>query len=110
MSLVGPHRDEIVLSLGMLPAKGYASHGESWSFALALRLGSFQLLRADGVEPVLVLDDVFAELDAVRRERLASGVRVAEQVLVTAAVGEDVPELLAGQRFRVAAGEVRPDA
>jgi len=110
MSLVGPHRDEIVLSLGMLPAKGYASHGESWSFALALRLGSFHLLRADGVEPVLVLDDVFAELDAVRRERLASGVRVAEQVLVTAAVGEDVPELLAGQRFRVAAGEVVPDA
>jgi DNA replication and repair protein RecF len=110
MSLVGPHRDEIVLSLGMLPAKGYASHGESWSFALALRLGSFHLLRADGVEPVLVLDDVFAELDAVRRERLASGVRVAEQVLVTAAVGEDVPELLAGQRFGVAAGEVVPDA
>lgn len=110
ISLVGPHRDEIVLSLGMLPAKGYASHGESWSFALALRLGSFQLLRADGVEPVLVLDDVFAELDAVRRERLASGVRVAEQVLVTAAVGEDVPELLAGQRFGVAAGEVVPNA
>src|SRR4051794_39974548 len=110
ISLVGPHRDEIVLSLGMLPAKGYASHGESWSFALALRLGSFQLLRADGVEPVLVLDDVFAELGAVRRERLASGVRVAEQVLVTAAVGEDVPELLAGQRFGVAAGEVVPNA
>ena len=94
----------------MLPAKGYASHGESWSFALALRLGSFHLLRADGVEPVLVLDDVFAELDSVRRERLASGVRVAEQVLVTAAVGADVPELLAGQRFRVAGGEVTPDA
>jgi DNA replication and repair protein RecF len=110
MSLVGPHRDEIVLSLGMLPAKGYASHGESWSFALALRLGSFHLLRADGVEPVLVLDDVFAELDAVRRVRLATGVRAAEQVLVTAAVGEDVPELLTGQRFRVAAGEVLPDA
>jgi DNA replication and repair protein RecF len=110
MSLVGPHRDDMVLSLGMLPAKGYASHGESWSFALALRLGSFHLLRADGVEPVLVLDDVFAELDSVRRERLASGVRAAEQVLVTAAVGEDVPELLAGRRFRVAAGEVTPDA
>jgi DNA replication and repair protein RecF len=110
MSLVGPHRDDIVLSLGMLPAKGYASHGESWSFALALRLGSFHLLRADGVEPVLVLDDVFAELDSVRRERLASGVRVAEQVLVTAAVAADVPELLAGQRFRVADGEVTADA
>jgi DNA replication and repair protein RecF len=110
VSLVGPHRDDIALSLSMLPAKGYASHGESWSFALALRLGSFHLLRADGVEPVLVLDDVFAELDSVRRERLASGVRVAEQVLVTAAVGADVPELLAGRRFRVAGGEVTPDA
>ena len=109
VSLVGPHRDDITLSLGMLPAKGYASHGESWSFALALRLGSFHLLRADGVEPVLVLDDVFAELDSIRRERLASGVRVAEQVLVTAAVGADVPELLAGRRFRVADGDVTPD-
>ena len=109
VSLVGPHRDDIALSLGMLPAKGYASHGESWSFALALRLGSFHLLRADGVEPVLVLDDVFAELDSIRRERLASGVRVAEQVLVTAAVGADVPELLAGQRFRVAGGDVTLD-
>ena len=109
VSLVGPHRDDIALSLGMLPAKGYASHGESWSLALALRLGSFHLLRADGVEPVLVLDDVFAELDSVRRERLASGVRVAEQVLVTAAVGADVPDLLAGRRFRVVEGEVEPD-
>jgi DNA replication and repair protein RecF len=109
VSLVGPHRDDIALFLGMLPAKGYASHGESWSLALALRLGSFLLLRADGVEPVLVLDDVFAELDSVRRERLASGVRVAEQVLVTAAVGADVPELLAGRRFRVVGGEVKPD-
>jgi DNA replication and repair protein RecF len=109
VSLVGPHRDDMVLSLGLLPAKGYASHGESWSFALALRLGGFHLLRADGVEPVLMLDDVFAELDSVRRERLASAVRVAEQVFVTAAVGADVPELLAGQRFRVAGGEVTPD-
>jgi DNA replication and repair protein RecF len=110
VSLVGPHRDDIALSLGTLPARGYASHGESWSFALALRLGSFHLLRADGVEPVLVLDDVFAELDSVRRERLAAGVRVAEQVLVTAAVGADVPDLLAGRRFRVAEGEVVTDA
>ncbi len=109
VSLVGPHRDDIVLSLGMLPAKGYASHGESWSFALALKLGSFQLLRADGVEPVLVLDDVFAELDTTRRERLAGGVSAAEQVLVTAAVGADVPELLQGQRFLVADGTVTSD-
>ena len=109
LSLVGPHRDDIMLSLGMLPAKGYASHGESWSFALALKLGSFQLLRADGVEPVLVLDDVFAELDTTRRERLAGGVSAAEQVLVTAAVGADVPDVLHGQRFVVADGTVTPD-
>ncbi|MDO5498377.1 MAG: DNA replication/repair protein RecF [Propionibacteriaceae bacterium] len=109
VSLVGPHRDDVLLSLGELPAKGYASHGESWSFALALRLGSFQLLRADGIEPVLVLDDVFAELDATRRERLAAGVVAAEQVLVTAAVDADVPAVLAGRRFRVAAGAVEPE-
>ncbi len=108
VSLVGPHRDDLVLSLGLLPAKGYASHGESWSFALALKLGSFALLRADGVEPVLILDDVFAELDTTRRERLAAGVSGAEQVLVTAAVGADVPEQLQGRRFTVADGEVAP--
>jgi DNA replication and repair protein RecF len=109
VSLVGPHRDDVVLSLGTLPAKGYASHGESWSFALALKLGSFHLLRSDGVEPVLVLDDVFAELDVTRRERLASGVSAAEQVLVTAAVVADVPAQLQGRRFVVAAGQVSPD-
>jgi DNA replication and repair protein RecF len=109
ISLVGPHRDDVTLSLGTLPAKGYASHGESWSFALALKLGSFHLLRSDGVEPVLVLDDVFAELDVTRRERLATGVSAAEQVLVTAAVGADVPLLLRGSRFMVSAGTVVPD-
>ncbi len=108
ISLVGPHRDDIALSLGPLPAKGYASHGESWSLALALRLGSFALLRSDAVEPVLVLDDVFAELDATRRSRLAESVVDAEQLLVTAAVEEDVPALLAGQRYRVRLGEVEP--
>ena len=72
MTLVGPHRDDLVLKLGPLPAKGYASHGESWSYALALRLASYELLRADGREPVLVLDDVFAELDE-RRRRAAGG-------------------------------------
>ncbi len=110
ISLVGPHRDDIALALGMLPAKGYASHGESWSLALALKLGSFQLLRTDGIEPVLVLDDVFAELDSTRRERLAAGVSAAEQVLVTAAVGADVPELLQGRRFLVGQGAVTLDA
>ena len=106
VSLVGPHRDELELTLDEHPAKGYASHGESWSFALALRLGSYELLRADGNEPVLVLDDVFAELDRRRRERLAEVSVAAEQVLVTAAVAEDVPSELAGARYLVADGEV----
>jgi len=106
VSLVGPHRDELVLELAGLPVKGYASHGESWSYALALRLASYELLRADGGEPVLVLDDVFAELDEGRRDRLAGLVSGAEQVLVTAAVPADVPETLAGSRWDVADGKV----
>jgi len=106
VSLVGPHRDDIALSIGDLPAKGYASHGESWSLALALRLASFELLRDDGDDPVLILDDVFAELDQGRRQQLADLVGDAEQVLVTAAVEADVPEQLMGQRFRVADGAV----
>ncbi len=105
--LVGPHRDDLELSLGGLPAKGYASHGESWSFALALRLGSYQLLRCDGAEPVLLLDDVFAELDTRRRARLAEVALAAEQVVVTAAVPADVPEELRGIRFDIYGGEVR---
>ncbi|GAB6900021.1 DNA replication/repair protein RecF [Kineosporia succinea] len=108
-SLVGPHRDDLLLSLGGLPAKGYASHGESWSFALALRLSSYDLLRGDGdesAEPVLILDDVFAELDAGRRERLAEMVAGAEQVLVTAAVADDVPKALSGGRVDVVKGSV----
>ncbi len=89
-----------------MPARGYASHGESWSLALALRLAAYQLLRAEGDDPVLMLDDVFAELDSVRRERLAELVADAEQVLVTAAVPEDVPAGLSGARFRVAEGVI----
>ncbi|MCL2666296.1 MAG: DNA replication/repair protein RecF [Micrococcales bacterium] len=113
VSLVGPHRDDVVLSLGGLPAKGYASHGESWSLALALRLGSWRLLTddplssgGDDAEPVLVLDDVFAELDTHRRDRLAALVADAAQVLVTAAVPDDVPSVLTGARFDVMDGEV----
>ncbi len=106
ISLVGPHRDELVLNLGPLPVKGYASHGESWSFALALRLASYDLLRAGGDDPILILDDVFAELDTERRARLAEMVAGAEQVLVTAAVPADVPEALAGARIEVAEGVV----
>jgi DNA replication and repair protein RecF len=118
ISLVGPHRDDVLLWLGhgpsptgtapqdRLPVKGYASHGESWSFALALRLASYDLLRADGDDPILILDDVFAELDTERRAQLADLVAGAEQVLVTAAVPEDVPAALAGARYVVADGEV----
>ncbi len=130
ISLVGPHRDELVLTLGhgpgdgsvggsvggsdggsddrgiRLPVKGYASHGESWSFALALKLASYDLLRSDGDDPILILDDVFAELDATRRQQLAELVADAEQVLVTAAVSADVPEVLAGVRYLVGDGEV----
>jgi DNA replication and repair protein RecF len=111
VSLVGPHRDELVLTLAhtmqeALPVKGYASHGESWSVALALRLASYELLKGDGGEPVLVLDDVFAELDTGRRERLATLVQGAEQVLVTAAVPGDVPEQLVGGRYDVHDGTV----
>ncbi len=132
--LVGPHRDDLVLTIGSghggdggvrgdggdgendgagaglrLPVKGYASHGESWSFALALRLASYDLLRADGDDPILILDDVFAELDVERRAQLAALVAGAEQVLVTAAVAADVPEALAGVRYVVAGGEVTRD-
>ncbi len=107
VTLVGPHRDELRLAIGELPAKGYASHGESWSLALSLRLAAYDLLAADGDDPVLVLDDVFAELDTDRRDRLARSVAGAEQVLVTAAVAADVPEVLAGTRYDVMAGEVR---
>ena len=113
VSLVGPHRDDLLLTIGAggqhLPVKGYASHGESWSFALALRLASYDLLRADGDDPILILDDVFAELDSERRDQLAGLVAGAEQVLVTAAVGADVPEALRGVRFRVGGGEVTRD-
>ena len=108
VTLVGPHRDDLLLKLGQLPAKGYASHGESWSYALALRLASYDLLRAEGNEPVLILDDVFAELDTGRRERLAELVAPGEQVLVTAAVDDDVPHVLAGTRYTVSDGTVEP--
>lgn len=108
ISLVGPHRDEVELMLGRALVKGYASHGETWSMALALRLGSYYLLSDDdatpGSSPVLILDDVFAELDAGRRNRLASIVGSAEQVLVTAAVHDDVPVTLAGSQISVIPG------
>ena len=108
ITLVGPHRDDLVLILGTLPAKGYASHGESWSYALALRLASLEILKAESRlgDPILILDDVFAELDADRRTKLAELVRHNEQVIITAAVIEDVPEALSAKRFSVVAGEI----
>lgn len=108
VTLVGPHRDDLVLELNGLPARGYASHGESWSYALALKLASAEVLRADAVagDPVLILDDVFAELDHGRRERLADAVGAYEQVLITAAVGADVPERLAATRIGISAGTI----
>ncbi|MDO9485538.1 MAG: DNA replication/repair protein RecF [Actinomycetota bacterium] len=109
VTLVGPHRDDLAIRMGPVPAKGYASHGESWSIALALRLASFDVLRADGDDPVLILDDVFAELDVARRERLAERLVNANQVLITAAVDADIPAELSGSRFRVDAGRVTHD-
>ena len=113
VSLAGPHRDDLVLSIGDLPARGYASQGESWSLALALRLASYEVLREGeygGGEPVLLLDDVFAELDTSRRERLAELLAPAEQVLITAAVAGDVPAALSGQILSVGAGTVGENA
>ena len=110
LTLVGPHRDDLALTIGELPARGYASHGESWSLALALRLGAFELLRAGGVGAGVVLGGVCAGAGAARRERLAVAARDAEQVLVTAAVGSDVPELLDGSRFEITAGQIATTA
>lgn len=106
ISLVGPHRDELELRVGKFQARGYASHGESWSLALSLRLAAYRLLASDGEDPVLLLDDVFAELDAGRRERVAGLIGAAEQVLITAAVPGDVPASLSGVRFAVGEGRI----
>jgi DNA replication and repair protein RecF len=111
LTLVGPHRDDILFGLNSLPAKGYASHGESWSFALALRLASAQLIRQESVsgDPILILDDVFAELDQSRRGRLADGIGDFEQVLITAAVLDDIPESLRAGNIRIDSGRVLDD-
>jgi DNA replication and repair protein RecF len=108
VSLVGPHRDDLLLNLGEHPVKGFASHGESWSIALSLRLASYQLLKADGDNPILILDDVFSELDEKRRERLVALTNTAEQTLITVAVANDLPSELTGSRYQVANGVVIP--
>lgn len=108
ITLVGPHRDDLILELNELPARGYASHGESWSFALSLKLASAQLLRRESTtgDPVLMLDDVFAELDESRRARLAAAVHDFEQVLITAAVYDEVPPELTTNTVRIEAGTI----
>lgn len=106
VTLVGPHRDELFIGLGELPLKGYASHGESWSAALALRVASADVLKADGIEPILILDDVFAELDVMRRGTILELTKNAPQVFITAAVESDVPAELGGARFQVSLGTV----
>jgi DNA replication and repair protein RecF len=108
ITLVGPHRDDLQLNLGSLPAKGYASHGESWSYALSLKLASLEILKAESKlgDPILILDDVFAELDKDRREKLSDLVQQNEQVLITAAVIEDVPDNLLANKFQVESGKV----
>ena len=108
LTLIGPHRDELRFSLNNLPVKGYASHGESWSFVLALKLAAAEILRRESQvgDPIIILDDVFAELDRSRRERLAAAMDGFEQVLVTAAVAEDVPTALLERRWYVRAGQV----
>lgn len=108
VTLVGPHRDDFFISLGDLPLKGFASHGESWSAALALRIASADVLRSDGVEPIIILDDVFAELDTIRRETLAELVADAPQVFITAAVESDIPMSMGGKRYVVTKGSVQP--
>ena len=107
VSLVGPHRDDLHLQIGDFPAKGYASHGESWSMAISLRIGSFNLLKHEGAEPILILDDVFAELDTSRRKQLMSATQLAEQTIITAAVESDLPAELLTQKFYVTPGVVK---
>ena len=107
VSLIGPHRDDLHLQLGDFPARGYASHGESWSMAISLRIGSFNLLKSEGSSPILILDDVFAELDTSRRIQLMSATQLAEQTFITAAVENDLPAELLTQKFYVTPGIVK---
>ena len=105
-SLIGPHRDDLHLQLGDFPAKGYASHGESWSMAISLRIGSYNLLKSEGAEPILILDDIFAELDTARRQHLTSVTQMAEQTFITTAVESDLPSELLSTKYYVTPGAV----
>ena len=106
VSLIGPHRDDLHLQLGDFPAKSYASHGESWSIAISLRIGSYNLLKSEGAEPILILDDIFAELDTTRRQQLTSITQMAEQTFITAAVESELPAELLSTKFYVTPGSV----
>jgi DNA replication and repair protein RecF len=106
LTLTGPHRDDLVLALGDHLVKGYASHGESWSIALSLKLATYNLLKSDGLSPILILDDVFSELDEDRREKLAQIAQSAEQTLITVAVENDLPKSITGTRYLVKSGMV----
>lgn len=107
VSLIGPHRDDLHVQLGDFPAKGYASHGESWSIAISLRIGAFNLLKNEGAEPILILDDIFAELDTSRRIQLMSATQLAEQTIITAAVESDLPPQLLTHKLYVTPGVVK---
>jgi len=109
LTLTGPHRDDLLLHLGNHLVKGYASHGESWSIALSLKLATYQLLKKDGLSPILILDDVFSELDDLRRVQLIELAKSAEQTFITVAVESDLPTELAGARFHVKSGSVNKD-
>jgi DNA replication and repair protein RecF len=106
LTLTGPHRDDLLLMLGDHQVKGYASHGESWSIALSLKLATYNLLKSDGLSPILILDDVFSELDEDRREKLAQIAKNAEQTIITVAVESDLPNSLSGDRYLVKSGSV----
>ena len=107
VSLIGPHRDDLHLQIGEFPAKGYASHGESWSMAISLRIGAFNLLKSEGSSPILILDDVFAELDTSRRIQLLTATQLAEQTFITSAVESDLPVELLSQKYYVTPGFVK---
>ena len=106
LTLTGPHRDDLLLMLGDHQVKGYASHGESWSIALSLKLATYNLLKSDGLSPILILDDVFSELDEDRREKLSQIAKTAEQTIITVAVESDLPKSLSGDRYLVKSGSV----
>jgi DNA replication and repair protein RecF len=106
LTLVGPHRDDLTLMLGEHLVKGYASQGESWSIVLSLKLATYNLLKSDGLSPILILDDVFAELDEERRDKLALIVQSAEQTIITVAVENDLPKSITGVKYLVKSGAV----